>query len=131
MSTYKDIDFLLTKNELSSEMNVKLDTNAVSQAIKNIVLTSQKEKLFMPGFGGNAYDLIFTTPSILEIELKKTQLFAVLAIYETRATITKIDIINSNLEYWLITISYYLKTNPGVTITTSITISTVSGGYFS
>ena len=37
MLVYKDIDFLTTKNELTSEMNVKLDTNAVSQTIKNIM----------------------------------------------------------------------------------------------
>ena len=37
MSDYKDIDFLLTQNDLTNDMNVKLDANAVSQSIKNII----------------------------------------------------------------------------------------------
>jgi len=129
MAIYKDIDFLLTQNELDFKMNVKLDGNAVSQSIKNILLTSQKEKLFSPNFGGNAYDLVFISPSILEIELKKIHFFSVLEIYETRAIIKNIDIINSNSEYWIINVQYVLKSQPNLTFTTSITISsTVSSG---
>ena len=122
MLVYKDIDFLTTKNELTSEMNVKLDTNAVSQTIKNIILTSKNEKPFSPNFGGNLYDLVFVTPSFLELELKKSEIFSLLEIYETRATIVNIDIINTSSEYWLITITYFLKTNPTRSITTSATV---------
>ena len=122
MLVYKDIDFLTTKNELTSEMNVKLDTNAVSQTIKNIILTSKNEKPFSPNFGGNLYDLLFITPSFLELELKKSEIFSLLEIYETRATIVNIDIINTSSEYWLITITYFLKTNPTSSITTSATV---------
>ena len=63
---FTDIDFLLTKNDLTNDVNVKYDGNAISQSIKNIILTTQKEKLFSQYFGGNAYDLVFNSLSYVD-----------------------------------------------------------------
>jgi len=112
MPSYKDIDFLLTRNILTNDCNVKTDQSAVSQSIKNIISTSKNEKLFSPQFGGNIYDLLFSEPSRLEIELQKTSLYATLAIYEKRATVTNINIIDSGLGYWIVSVEYFLVASP-------------------
>ena len=112
MPSYKDIDFLLTRNILTNDCNVKTDQSAVSQSIKNIISTSKNEILFSPQFGGNIYDLLFSEPSRLEIELQKTSLYATLAIYEKRATVTNINIIDSGLGYWIVSVEYFLVASP-------------------
>lgn len=112
MSDYKDIDFLLTQNALTNDMNVKLDSNAVSQSIKNIILTGKGEKLFSPQFGGNAYDMLFDSISPLDIENKKILFKSNLAIYEKRATIININITDTGLGYLLIDVEYYLNSTP-------------------
>ena len=112
MPSYKDIDFLLTRNILTNDCNVKTDQSAVSQSIKNIISTSKNEKLFSPQFGGNIYDLLFSEPSRLELELQKTSLYATLAIYEKRATVTNINIIDSGLGYWIVSVEYFLVASP-------------------
>lgn len=113
--TYKDIDFLLEQNILTSEMNTKLDAFAVSQTIKNILLTTQGEKLFLPYFGGNSEELMFNSLNVLELENKKIFFLAVLGLYEPRASITNINITDSTFGYWIINIEYYIRSNPDVT----------------
>lgn len=112
MPSYKDIDFLLTRNILTNDCNIKTDQSAVSQSIKNIISTSKNEKLFSPQFGGNIYDLLFSEPSRLQIELQKTSLYATLSIYEKRATVTNINIIDSGLGYWIVSVEYFLVASP-------------------
>ena len=112
MPSYKDIDFLLTRNILTNDCNIKTDQSAVSQSIKNIISTSKNEKLFSPQFGGNIYDLLFSEPSRLQIELQKTSLYATLSIYEKRATATNINIIDSGLGYWIVSVEYFLVASP-------------------
>jgi len=118
---YKDIDFLLEINAVSGDMNIKTDSYAVSQTIKNIVLTSQGEKLFVPGFGGNANDLMYSNSNVLDLENKKIFFLAALETYEPRATITNINIVDSTLGYWLVNIEYYLKLSPDITRFVQIT----------
>lgn len=112
MPSYTDIDFLLTRNILTNDCNIKIDQSAVSQSIKNIISTSKNEKLFSPNFGGNIYDLLFSEPSRLQIELQKVSLYAALSIYEKRATATNINIIDSGLGYWIVSVEYFLVVSP-------------------
>lgn len=112
---FTDIDFLLTKNDLTNDVNVKYDGNAISQSIKNIILTTQKEKLFSQFFGGNAYNLVFNSPSLLELASKRSFLTAAIKNSEPRVNVQSINIVNSEEGRWLITVLYrttYNQTNP-------------------
>jgi phage baseplate assembly protein W len=111
MPKYTDIDLLFTKNELTNDVNLKYDNSAVVQSIKNIVLTTKGEKIFDSRFGGNVYDLQFDDLSPLELQIFKGQIRANLGVYEPRATIQNIDIVNSLDGYWNITITYSLVYN--------------------
>ena len=56
---YKDIDMAFTKNELSGDINKKLDVNAVKQSIRNLLLTKPYERPFHPELGSRIYTALF------------------------------------------------------------------------
>ena len=106
MPKYTDIDLYLTKNELTNNADFKYDLAAISQSIKNIVLTNKKEKLFDAGFGGNVYDLLYNEYSDLELAQKSSELAAVIQLYEPRAIVTALNITDSGTGSWIVNITY-------------------------
>jgi len=56
---YKDFDMLFTKNELSGDINKKLDSNAVKQALKNLIMTKPYERPFHPELGSSLMNMLF------------------------------------------------------------------------
>lgn len=106
MAKYTDIDLYLTKNELTGDINYKFDVAAISQAIKNIVLTTQGEGIFNSGFGGNLYDMVFEEMSPLRLRLKESELRAAISLHEPRANVQSINITDPGLGYWNIEITY-------------------------
>jgi hypothetical protein len=122
MAKYTDIDLYLSKNEITNDINLKLDIAAISQSIKNIVLTTKGEKLFDSGFGGGAYDMVYEHLSPLRLRLKESELKAILALYEPRATIQDINITDSGLGYWEIKITYAPVYDQSVTRDITITV---------
>jgi len=112
---FTDIDFLLTKNDLTNDVNIKYNGNAIAQSIKNIILTTQKEKLFSQFFGGNAYDLVFNSPSLLDLASKRSFFAAAIRNNEPRVNVQSIDITDSGEGRWVIKVLYrttYNETNP-------------------
>jgi phage baseplate assembly protein W len=103
---YIDIDYNLTKNTLSNDVSVKYDVNAIAQSIKNIVLTSQNEKIFNLQFGGSALSLSFEDLYPYSLEIMKRKITAAINLQEPRAIITNIDITDTNLGYWNIDITF-------------------------
>lgn len=111
MAKYSDIDLLFTKNEITNDVNLKYDNSAIVQSIKNIVSTTKGEKIFNSNFGGDLYNLQFNDLTPLQLEAVKGQMRANLGVYEPRATIQNIDIVNSLDGYWNVTITYSLVYN--------------------
>lgn len=106
MAKYTDIDLYLTKNELTGNADFKYDLAAISQSIKNIVLTTRNEKLFNSQFGGGVYDLLYNNYSPLELAQRSSELSSMIQLYEPRATISQLNITDSGLGYWTINIIY-------------------------
>jgi len=122
MAKYTDIDLYLTKNEITNDISLKLDLAAISQAIKNVILTSQGERLFNPNFGGGLYDILYSDLSLLELRLKELQLTAAIQIAEPRASIQSIDITDSKLGYYEIKIIYSPVYDQSITRDLTITV---------
>lgn len=95
MAKYTDIDFLLNKNELTNDIGLKTDINAIGQSIKNIILTFKTEKIFDSTFGGNGYDLLFELLNPLTKNAAISKLTAELNTQEPRAIIRTINIEDS------------------------------------
>jgi phage baseplate assembly protein W len=122
MAKYTDIDLYLTKNEITNDINLKLDIAAISQSIKNIILTTKGEKLFDPNFGGGAYDMVYESLSSLRQRLKESEIRAILTLYEPRASIQDINITDSGLGYWEIKITYSPVYDQSITRDITLTV---------
>lgn len=122
MAKYTDIDLFLTKNELTNDINYKYDVTAITQSIKNIVLTTKGERLFNPSFGGNLFKLEFNDFYPIEIEMLRNELFAVLNALEPRAVVSDINISNSHSGYWDIQITYSPVYDPSLVKDISLTV---------
>lgn len=104
---YTDIDVNLSKNIQSNDINLKYDINAIAQSIKNIVLINKTEKIFNPKFGANTDHLIaFKTLLPFQLSNVRLQILAELNSQEPRATITDIDIKDTGLGYWQISVTF-------------------------
>lgn len=122
MARYTDIDLYLTKNELTNDINYKYDVQAITQSIKNIVSTTKGERMFNPSFGGNLLKLEFNDLYPIEVEMFRNELFAVLNALEPRAVIGDINIINTKIGYWTITITYSPVFDPSLIRDLTVTI---------
>lgn len=104
---YTDIDVNLSKNIQSNDINLKYDINAIAQSIKNIILTNKTEKIFNPKFGANTdYLIAFKTLLPFELSDVRLQILGELSLQEPRATITNIDIKDTGLGYWQISVTF-------------------------
>jgi len=124
MPRYSDIDFLLTKNEITNDASVKYDTAAISQSIKNILLTTRGEKPFNHTFGGNLYELVFNSLSPLLLEDKKLVLKSEIELQEPRAIVTSINIEDSGVGYWDVSVVYSPVYDPTIVRNLNLTIGT-------
>jgi len=122
MAKYTDIDLYLTKNEITNDINIKYDIAAISQSIKNIILTTKGEKPFAPTFGGNLYDMVYNDISPIELRLKEQELRATIQLNEPRAVIQTLNITDSGTGSWVIEIVYSPVYNQSVTRDLTITV---------
>jgi phage baseplate assembly protein W len=106
MAKYTDIDFSLSKNEITDDINVKTDINAISQSIKNIILTSKTEKIFDNSFGADGYDLVYNNLSKTEILAQRSKFLAELQVQEPRAIIRDINIEDNKSGSFIITVTF-------------------------
>jgi len=122
MPKYTDIDLYLTKNEITNDINIKYDISAISQSIKNIVLTSKGEKPFAPTFGGNLYDMVYNDVSLVQLRLKEQELKATIEVNEPRAVVQSLNITNSGSGSWIVEIVYSPVYNQNITRDLTITV---------
>lgn len=85
---YIDLDMDMKRNEVSNDVRTKTGVNAISQSIKNILLTSSREKPFTdrPWFG--MYEYLFSN----ENSISSIILAAAIQSLEPRVTVNSDDI---------------------------------------
>lgn len=77
MVLYRDLDISFLNNPLSGDLDVVEDEAAVSQSVKNLILTSLYERPFQPSLGSIINQLLFApydkiTRSVLAQTIKET-----------------------------------------------------------
>lgn len=122
MAKYTDIDAYLTKNEITNDINIKNDVAAISQSIKNIILTTKGEKPFAPTFGGGLYDMVYNDVSLIKLRLKEQELRAILELYEPRAIVQTLNITSSDTGSWIVEVVYSPVYDQSVTRDLTITV---------
>jgi len=87
---YSDIDLSFVKRK-DGDIFKKRDANAVKQAVKNLIMTNQFEKPFMPYFGANIQDLLFELSNDFLSHNIETQIVRAIENYEPRARVLNVS----------------------------------------
>jgi phage baseplate assembly protein W len=82
--SYSDIDLTFTNKTVSGEIFKKQEAAAVKQAVKNLVMTNENEKPFLPDFGGDIRSFFFELADEETEEEIEEQVIASIRKYEPR-----------------------------------------------
>lgn len=89
---YKDLDLAFTKHPVKNDVNKHVDDLAVINSVKNLVSTSNYERLFQPEIGSGVRALLFEQmDSVTAASLKRT-IIQTLENFEPRVTVQDISV---------------------------------------
>ena len=103
---FKDIPLNFIPHPVTKTINPLKNTDAIKQALKNLVLTNHYETPYNPLFGGNIVAMLFENFNQALTNELKIQIKEVIKIYEPRAilenVIVKADEDRSNLSITIV-----------------------------
>ena len=62
--SYQDLDIMFTAHPITKDVTTKKDADAVKRSVRNILLTNNYERLFIPNFGANLRGKLFDLQGI-------------------------------------------------------------------
>lgn len=83
-TNYLDIDPHFISHEISGDVGVLKDEEAVKQSLRNIIWSNFYEKPYKPKYGGNIKAYLFTKLNFLDKEIVKSNLMDMIKKYEPR-----------------------------------------------
>jgi len=107
-TVYSDFDLSFNKN-IYKDVAKKLNANAITQAVKNIILTRKGEKLFNQEFGTQIGSSLFQNIDNFIANFYETDLEMALKRYDPRITKINVNVEDSGSNALYITITYYTK----------------------
>jgi len=109
-SSWADLDLSLIKHAITKDIVPLKDDRAITNAVKNLILTNFYERPFQHDMGANLSALLFEPADfVTRIELRDS-IYEVLSLYEPRVEIQKIIIKdNPDKNQWDVTIKIYIK----------------------
>tara|TARA_Y100000589_G_scaffold8747_1_gene7448 strand:+ start:189 stop:581 length:393 start_codon:yes stop_codon:yes gene_type:complete len=89
ISSFKDLSITFKKHPVTDDLITVKNNAAISQAIKNLLLTNRGERPFQPQIGSGIHDLLFEPLDYGTASMIKSEITATLSQFEPR-----IDILN-------------------------------------
>lgn len=117
----KDIDLNLRPHPMTGDVVVVKEEKAVTQSIRNIVLTNFYERGFQVNFGTGVVGSLFELMTDVTVNALKRDIAQAIQNFEPQASLIAVDISEDGSNAIYINISYYFKNN-GDPITTSVTL---------
>lgn len=90
MAIYTDLSFGMKKHPFTSDLFLKTDTDAVKQALLNLLMTRPGEKLFEPDFGCGIQALLFENLTHILSVTTKRHIENQIAYYEKRVKLVSV-----------------------------------------
>lgn len=87
---YSDFTNSFSVSELSNDLVLSKNEQAVKQSIKNLILTERGERLFQPTLGSNIKSTLFELMTPATLKLLEEQVREVINNYEPRAELLKV-----------------------------------------
>lgn len=107
-NNFSDLPMFLSKNFFTRDINLKKDSLAIKDSVKNIVLTRVGERPFDLSFTGYVYDLLFENVIDSQMIQYKVHLSNIIGVYEPRVEVTDV-LIQSNNKTVTVEIIYNIK----------------------
>jgi|LauGreDrversion4_2_1035121.scaffolds.fasta_scaffold05831_6 phage baseplate assembly protein W len=107
-NNFSDLPMFLSKNFFTRDINLKKDSLAIKDSVKNIVLTRVGERPFDLSFTGYVYDLLFENVIDSQMIQYKVHLSNIIGVYEPRVEVTDV-LIQSNDKTVTVEIIYNIK----------------------
>tara|TARA_B100000700_G_scaffold296637_1_gene360725 strand:+ start:422 stop:814 length:393 start_codon:yes stop_codon:yes gene_type:complete len=85
--TFKDVSVTFKKHPVTDDLIVVKDKLAVSQSIRNLLLTQKGERPFQPELGSDIYRLLFEPMDYGTAALIQKAIFEVIGNYEPRISV--------------------------------------------
>lgn len=89
--TFKDLDLNFTAHPVKKDVSKRLDEYAISNSIKNLVLTNFYERPFQPMIGSNVKRLLFDNVDVLSAASLEREIAECIINFEPRAQIIRVD----------------------------------------
>jgi len=89
---FKDVSATFQTNPLNSDLIALNNSNAISRAIRNLILTVPGEKPFQPDLGSEIYELLFDTLDQITAASIQSQIENTIIKYEPRVSLTNVDV---------------------------------------
>lgn len=92
---YKDLDITFSMHPYTKQPAVLKNSNAISRAVKNLVLTNRNERLFQPYVYSNVVATLFENFDPITVQILKNDITNVIKNYEPRAEIIRLDVVEN------------------------------------
>ena len=86
----RDLSIQFLHNPNTGDIALKTGSNAVKEALKNLILTKKFERPFQAGVGSSISDLLFEPSDIITEQLIEDEIRTVVANFEPRANILNV-----------------------------------------
>ena len=111
--SFKDLDLNFTIHPVKKDINTHKNEYAITNAVKNLILTNHYERLFQPEIGSNIRRLLFenvdsVTGSQIEREITET-----IDNFEPRARTSKVDVVaDPDNNGFKVVLEFFIINNP-------------------
>jgi len=109
---YSDMDITMRVHQVTGDVTLKTDTDAIRRAVRNIVLTNKYERPFKPNFGGSIRNMLFELDTDRKVRRMQRTLVETIEKFEPRVSNVSVrfdDVDNNNMD-----VTVFYNINEGV-----------------
>lgn len=108
---YRDIDLNFKRHPSSGDVSARVDSNAVAQSLRTIILTNPGDLDEEPDFGVGVWGVLGENMSAVDVLALKEKVIEQCSLYEPRAEISDV-VVSHDMENYTIRIRvFYFVTN--------------------
>lgn len=109
MKKFIDIDISLGIHPETKDILIKKGSNAVSQSLRNLVLSNKYDHPFQPSIGANLRSMLFELASKQTDEAISQMISDVINNHEPRVRVEKVDVISTQTSQNLDVVIFYYE----------------------
>jgi len=114
--SFVDLDISLAKNPVTDDAIILKDEKAVTQAIKNIILTKFGEKLMDPSIGCDVHSMLFEPLDVFSAMEIQGKIESTIASFEPRIEILSVNVktIDNELGEIIVDLTFRIVGEPNI-----------------